>query len=107
MHHDNPVKSRLTPGAVTDGYMYGHDVSGPFFAEPITGNTRTVEALERTHQPRLTLEPLSRRVLRHGHPWSRGVGFTHARECTSIDVYVRSRSFTQVGRCLLWPHGMG
>lgn len=101
MHHDNPVKSHLTPSAVTDGYVYRHNVSGPLFAEPITGNTRTVETLERTHQPHLTLKPLGRRVLRHSHPWSRRVGFTHVRECTSIDVYVRSRSFTQVGRCLL------
>lgn len=103
MHHNNP----LAPGAVTDGYVYRHDIGGPLLAEPIAGNTCAVEALQWTHEPHLTLETLGRRVLRCDHPCSRRFELAHVRECTSIDLYVRSYSFMQVERCLLWPHGIG
>ena len=106
MHHDGPLKYGLVPTAVMEGHMNGHDVGGPRLAEGITRDASAVEAPEWTHEPDVVLE-------QHGW-WFAGecnplwpVFGVHIRECTSIDLSVRSYSFTQVGGCLLWPHGMG
>jgi hypothetical protein len=106
MYHDNPLKYRLAPAAMTDRYVDGHDVGGPLLAEPVAGHTGTVEAVQRTHKPRFVLEVDSRRVMCKSNPRWRDL-FGHVRQCTSIDVYVRRGSYVQVGGCLLWPYGMG
>jgi hypothetical protein len=87
-------------------HMHGHDVSSPLLAEPGAGDTCAVEALQRADEPDLVLIADAGRVAGEGFPLRRR-SVRHVCDYTSIDVSVRSYAFTQVKRCLLWPHGMG
>lgn len=46
----------LTPSAMTDRYVHGHDIGGPLRTEPVSGHPGAIEASQRADKPNLVLE---------------------------------------------------